>query len=108
MGRKKEENNMLTDVRERKVTFKKRRIGIIKKAIQLSKLTGSVVELKVFNPEDGSLIEFFSDSLDQLKDIGRESSTVKQYCRFDSSHFPIVQNIEENVTRHGHPLQVIE
>ena len=77
MGRKKEEIDMLTDVRERKVTFKKRRIGIIKKAIQLSKLTGAVVELKVYNPEDGSLIEFFSESHDQLTDIGRESSEVK-------------------------------
>ena len=77
MGRKKEEIDMLTDVRERKVTFKKRRIGIIKKAIQLSKLTGAVVELKVYNPEDGSLIEFFSESNDLLTDIGRESSEVK-------------------------------
>ena len=77
MGRKKEEIDMLTDVRERKVTFKKRRIGIIKKAIQLSKLTGAVVELKVYNPEDGSLIDFSSESHDRLTDIGRESSEVK-------------------------------
>ena len=66
MGRKKEDIDMLTDARERKVTFKKRRIGIIKKAIQLSKLTGAVVELKVYNPEDASFIEFFSESRDQL------------------------------------------
>ena len=99
---------MLTDARERKVTFKKRRIGIIKKAIQLSKLTGAVVEIKIYNKEDGSLVELASESQYQLQDIERESKDVKQYCRFDSSHFPIVQNIEQNVTKHGHPYKVME
>jgi hypothetical protein len=60
MGRKKEEIGKLTEVRERKVTFKKRRIGFIKKAIQLSELTGAIIQLKIFNEEDGSLIEYSS------------------------------------------------
>tara|TARA_B110000285_G_C15070412_1_gene587589 strand:+ start:189 stop:413 length:225 start_codon:yes stop_codon:yes gene_type:complete len=73
MGRKKEDIGKLVEVRERKVTFKKRRIGIIKKAIQLSKLTGAVLQLKVYNEEDGSLIEFYSNAEDELDGITSES-----------------------------------
>jgi hypothetical protein len=76
MGRKKEEIGKLTEVRERKVTFKKRRIGIIKKAIQLSKLTGAILHLKVYNEEDASLIEFYSNSKDELDGITFESEKV--------------------------------
>jgi hypothetical protein len=73
MGRKKEDIGKLAEVRERKVTFKKRRIGIIKKAIQLSKLTGAVLQLKVYNEEDGSLIEFYSNAEDELDGITSKS-----------------------------------
>ena len=60
MGRKKIEIEHITDERIRRVTFKKRRIGLLKKAIQLSKLTDAKVQLKVYNEKDESLIEYFS------------------------------------------------
>ena len=62
MGRKKIEIEHITDERIRRVTFKKRRIGLLKKAIQLSKLTDAKVQLKVYNDKDQSLIEYFSTS----------------------------------------------
>lgn len=62
MGRKKIEIQKIEDDRIRRVTFKKRRIGLLKKAIQLSKLTNARVMLKVYHEEDGSLIEYYSDS----------------------------------------------
>jgi len=52
MGRKKIQIEHIKDERTRRVTFKKRRIGLLKKAIQLSKLTGARVELKIYNPTD--------------------------------------------------------
>jgi hypothetical protein len=52
MGRKKIEIEKIRDERDRRVTFKKRRIGLLKKAIQLSKLTDAKVIMKVYNPED--------------------------------------------------------
>jgi hypothetical protein len=52
MGRKKIEIEKIQDERDRRVTFKKRRIGLLKKAIQLSKLTDAIVMLKVYNKED--------------------------------------------------------
>jgi hypothetical protein len=42
------------------VTFKKRRIGLIKKAMQLSKLTNCNIRMTIYNPEDRSLVEYFS------------------------------------------------
>ena len=60
MGRKKIEIKRIDDERIRRVTFKKRRIGLLKKAIQLSKLTDAVIELKIYQREDQSLIEYFS------------------------------------------------
>ena len=62
MGRKKIEIEKINDDRIRRVTFKKRRIGLLKKAIQLSKLTDAKVMLKVYHNEDESLIEYFSQN----------------------------------------------
>jgi len=60
MGRRKIQIESIEDERIRRVTFKKRRIGLLKKAIQLSKLTNATVEMRVYQPEDQSLIEYYS------------------------------------------------
>jgi len=62
MGRRKIVIKQIEDDRIRRVTFKKRRMGLLKKAIQLSKLTGAHVELKVYYEKDQSLIEYYSNS----------------------------------------------
>jgi len=48
MGRKKIEMERIEDDRVRRVTFKKRRVGLLKKAMQLSKLTDAKIELKIY------------------------------------------------------------
>ena len=58
MGRKKIEIERIDDERVRRVCFKKRRIGICKKAMQLSKLTGCKISMKIWNQEDCSLMEY--------------------------------------------------
>ncbi len=60
MGRKKIEHERIRDDRIRRVTFKKRRMGLIKKAIQLSKLTDARIMLKIYHAEDDSLVEYYS------------------------------------------------
>ena len=62
MDKKKDLYTEIKDERTRRITFKKRRIGILKKAVQLSLLSGSVVELKVYNHKDKSFIEYYSHS----------------------------------------------
>jgi len=76
MGRRKIEITDITDERIRRVTFKKRRIGLLKKAIQLSKLTNADVELRVYNSEDQSLIEYFSSDGSDFKHIHKNSTKV--------------------------------
>ena len=73
MGRKKIEIEKISDERDRRVTFKKRRIGLLKKAIQLSKLTKTNIMLKVYNPEDKSFIEYYSNDISEFDHIKRKS-----------------------------------
>ena len=60
MGRKKIPFELIRDEKVRHVTFKKRRLGVLRKAMQLSRLTGAKVCLKVFWEEDKSFIEYSS------------------------------------------------
>jgi len=62
MGKKSILIEQIADERIRRVCFKKRRIGLIKKAIQLSKLSGCELEMKIYNPEDQSLLHYVSES----------------------------------------------
>jgi hypothetical protein len=52
MGRKKIEIEKIDDDKIRRVTYKKRRIGLLNKAIQLSKLTNTKIMMIVYNEED--------------------------------------------------------
>ena len=102
MGRRKIQIESIADERIRRVTFKKRRIGLLKKAIQLSKLTNAVVELKVYQEEDQSLIEYYSKSENDFKAINKTSEKVYEFSRFTNRHYDLVANLEEKVTKHGH------
>ena len=58
MGRNKIEMDFIEDKRKRRFCFKKRRFSLIKKAIELSELTGCYVEVKVKYDEDSSLVSY--------------------------------------------------
>jgi hypothetical protein len=108
MGRKKIEMERIEDERTRRVTFKKRRIGLLKKAIQLSKLTDAKIMLKVYNQEDDSLIEYFSHSEEDFIGIHQNSQSIVEYSKFFNKHYNLVARLEEKVTRHGHPSNLLE
>ena len=95
MGRKKIAIELIEDHKIRHVTFKKRRLGVLRKAMQLSKLTGASVELKIHWQEDDSLIEYFSNSQDDFKDLSIESSDIQEYAKFHNSHFEFVAQIDD-------------
>lgn len=101
MGRKKIAIQEIWNERIRRVTFKKRRIGLFKKAIELSKLTGAYVQVKVFYDQDNSLIEYFSHSEDNFAGIQRNCSEVTEYAKFFNEHYELVSQIEQKVTKHG-------
>ena len=54
-------------MREEGVTFKKRRLGVLKKGMELSLLTNAIVMLKIFDEEDNSLIEYYSHNENDFK-----------------------------------------
>ena len=90
MGRKKIEIRRIDDDRIRRVTFKKRRIGLLKKAIQLSKLTDAIVMLKVYHKEDDSLIEYYSHTEDDFNNITKTSGKIQEYSKFFNKHYSLV------------------
>ena len=108
MGRKKIQIEKIDDERIRRVTFKKRRIGLLKKAIQLSKLTDAKISLKVYNDEDMSLIEYFSNSANEFDHISPHNGSVHEYSRFQNKHYDLVSRLEEKVTKHGHPQGLLD
>jgi hypothetical protein len=58
MRRGKTEAEYVNNPNERCLTFMKRRICLIKKAMQLSLISGCDVSLKIFLKEDETLIEY--------------------------------------------------
>ena len=108
MGRRKINIENIVDERIRRVTFKKRRIGLLKKAIQLSKLTNAIVQLKVYQPEDQSLIEYYSHSEKDFANVQKNSEHVYEYSKFFNKHYNLVANLEEKVTKHGHLNLLLE
>ena len=49
---------------------------MVKKAIQLSMLTGALVELKIYNQKDNSLVEFYTNREDDLDGISKNSEKI--------------------------------
>lgn len=82
MGRKSITFAKIDDVRIRRVCFKKRRIGLMKKAIQLSTLSGCEVELKIYNPEDKSLLHYQSEITHTFRTRVPHNENVKEYMKF--------------------------
>ena len=48
MGRNKIEIEYITNSKQRKTTFKKRRLAVVKKAMELSKLSGCSITLQIY------------------------------------------------------------
>lgn len=94
----------IKDERLRRITFKKRRIGLVKKASQLSILTGSLVQLKIFNEKDNSFVEFYTNSEVELDGISKNSVKVQEYVKFFSKHDQLLTKIDEHVTQHGNTV----
>ena len=60
MGRKVRETELIVDQSIRRITMKKRRINLVKRAMQLSIVADCQISISIFWKEDGSLIEYTS------------------------------------------------
>ena len=52
MGKRSIKIEKIENDRVRRIAFKKRRMGFLKKAMQLSLLSGCQIHMKIWNPED--------------------------------------------------------
>ena len=97
MGRKKIEMDRIEDDRVRRVTFKKRRVGLLKKAMQLSKLTDAKVELKIYQDEEESFLEYYSHSeVEFLKPM-----KIIETSKFFNQHYDLVSSMEDKVSKNS-------
>lgn len=86
MGRKKISVEHIKDERTRAVTFNKRKAGLIKKAMELSILTGCEISLVIFSPNN------------QLSDYVSNGDMKPHFERFFSvQHLPHERFTNESV-----------
>lgn len=62
MGRNKISMSLIANEKERRTCFRKRRIGAVKKLMELSQLTGCKVDLRIYSEEEKSLLEYSSET----------------------------------------------
>ena len=53
------------------MTLNKRKKGLIKKAMEISLLTGVNLVITIFDKEDGKIIQYLSDSVDKFQAINQ-------------------------------------
>ena len=94
MGRKKLQIENVDDERVRRVMFKKRRVGLLKKAMQLSKLTNAMVDLRIYQPDDGSLVEYISSGDNDFSSLKSSSENVQEYSKLENKHYRLIINLE--------------
>ena len=91
MARKKILMERIQDDKQRRIIFKKRRLGLLKKAIEISKLSDCVVHMKIYNKEDNSLMEFFTNQREELDNVDRNSSFLSAYIKFASKDNDLIE-----------------
>ncbi|KAG0168437.1 Myocyte-specific enhancer factor 2D [Apophysomyces sp. BC1034] len=74
MGRKKIKIQLIKDDRNRQVTFHKRKLGLMKKAYELSVLCNCDIALIIFNNSNNKLVQYASNDIDK---------TLMRYTEYD-------------------------
>lgn len=98
MGRKKIEIKHIQNQKMRRVTFRKRRNGLLKKAIELSLLTGAKVHLKIYHDRDSSLVEYCSGKDENLEHITKDNAlVVKKYSRYTNDDLELIDQIDSRL-----------
>lgn len=58
--------------------------------------------MKIYSPDDESLIEYFSQKESDFNDYLPFSENVKEFAKFYNTNYDIVTSLEEKITKHGH------
>jgi len=108
MGRKKLQIENVDDERVRRVMFKKRRVGLLKKAMQLSKLTNAMVDLRIYQPDDSSLVEYISSEDNDFASLKSCSENVLEYSKLENKHYRLIINLEQRVNNYRNHNNLME
>ena len=84
MGRNPRAPELIKREIDRRITLKKSRIGLLKKAMYLSINAGCEIELRMFCKEDGSMLEYASSDL--ARTISSEAPDVLQHVKFTNEN----------------------
>ena len=83
--------------------FKKRRNGLIKKAMQLSILCDANVCLSIFNKNDFSMVQYSSDGRNfPEKDLIRFDEDIHEYVQLTNNNYENMEQIDVRVLKQGH------
>lgn len=80
-------------------------MSLLKKALQLAKLSNCQVYLKIYNNEDRSLLELdTSESFEgnSLSLIKPDSPSIDEYVKVLKENYLLIEKIEDQITKHGH------
>ena len=102
MGRRKVTISLIEEEKERRTTFKKRRLGLLKKAMQLAIMSDSVVQLKVFNPDDFSLLEYNSENAHIAGHVDKLTDDVHEFVGFSNLNYCDVEDLDVKISKSGH------
>ena len=95
-GRGTQKNEFIENSRSRRYTFKKRRIGVLKKCMELSVLSDCDVELKIYFKEDKSLLEYRSSN-NEIPNL----SNIDEYALFQNKDFDLCMQAENLTVKSG-------
>ena len=99
MGKGIDDLEYINYIYTRRVTFKKRRIGLIKKAMQLNVISGCQISLRIYNEEDGSLMEYYSD---ENEIMSAKDDRIKQHAKILNTNQKLCNDIEKQIVAKGH------
>ncbi|KAF7732483.1 Myocyte-specific enhancer factor 2C [Apophysomyces ossiformis] len=95
MGRKKIKIQLIKDDRNRQVTFHKRKLGLMKKAYELSVLCNCDIALIIFNNSNNKLVQYASNDIDKTLMRYTEFTENSEQSRDDDSSNEL-QSDQEN------------
>jgi len=103
MGRKKIRIEQIEDFRLRSVTLNKRKKGLIKKAMEISLLTGVNIMMTIFDKENGRIYQYFSDSIETFQEICQlKEIEVKKRSKKDDKETVSVQKLKSEIYTNDH------
>ena len=104
MGRKKINIEYIENEKDRKMSFKKRRFGLLKKAMELCALSNCHIEINIHWTEDNSLVKYNSQKIHPLPSF--DSSFIDKYANLSNLDYEEFVHIESQLTKSGSLLKL--